>query len=274
MRDISSAAVSAVFAAVTLWGQVGFAATFTVVADKNRTERCDIQTGTSPVTGGCTTSRIDVAGRAGMGSLGVRASVLAPFSTGGSVSASISDELSFSVSDGQLIIPVDIFGTFTTDLSGPFAGGASAVSSVSLSTSTGTLFTRQLVETAVVKEFRDSVGVFGANLLSLDIVDGKATLSASLSAGAFCSGSFFEDATCSASANSFSSARFLAGTVFDNTGAEVVGASVKSSSGFDYLVGVQPHDISAVPLPASVWLLGLGMSGLIGVSRKSRVSCV
>ena len=51
-------------------------------------------------------------------------------------------------------------------------------------------------------------------------------------------------------------------------GTGVQGNSNKSSSGYAW--AVQTGDVSAVPVPAAMWLFGSGLLGLIGVARRKK----
>jgi len=39
---------------------------------------------------------------------------------------------------------------------------------------------------------------------------------------------------------------------------------------FYYALAVRPGDVSAVPVPAAVWLFGSGLMGLLGLARRKR----
>jgi hypothetical protein len=41
-------------------------------------------------------------------------------------------------------------------------------------------------------------------------------------------------------------------------------------NGTFYAMAVHPGDVSAVPVPGAVWLLGSGLLGLIGIRKKMK----
>ncbi len=69
--------------------------------------------------------------------------------------------------------------------------------------------------------------------------------------------------------------RFTGGDVLNANG-DIVTTTITSDSGFDYLTGLDPHGSSpdpgpgpsVIPLPATAWLLGLGVAGLVGLRRR------
>ena len=46
-----------------------------------------------------------------------------------------------------------------------------------------------------------------------------------------------------------------------------------ANAGISYVWAVQTGDISAVPVPAAVWLFGTGLVGLIGLTRNNKRRC-
>jgi hypothetical protein len=54
--------------------------------------------------------------------------------------------------------------------------------------------------------------------------------------------------------------------------AENGGLFVKSKSEYSYVWAVHPGDVSAIPEPSLIWLFGIGLLGLIGLTRKSNAA--
>lgn len=253
----------------------GYSATFTVQAENNGVF-CATESGSAPVFGECliesAPNSLLLQGRSNLGSLGVNATLYneeTTTSARGNVVATINDGLTFNVQSGRFVIPVDIAGQLFAKLNGSATGQTLSRSRVQFLFGQTTLYSRALATTATGTNFiqGESVGLDGVQQAFINIVDGKGILNAGLFASVDCL-ALQPGADCLSSAFFFSSARFLGGTVLDENGLVVANATVQSSSGFDYLTGVQPHLVSTVPLPATIWLLIASVGGLASLRIK------
>ncbi|SHE35971.1 hypothetical protein SAMN05444339_101148 [Loktanella atrilutea] len=202
-------------------------------------------------------------GRASFGNIGASTSVVAaPNGLGQNgdfaiSSGSFSDTLNFSVLDGFWRVPVDFLGNLSIGVNSPETGvearvaGSFSVNGVSIFESqttalydnvTGALF-YQTVET----------GNAGITSLLLPFTNGTLNVGAEVTTRSSCGKVTGPEELCFTQSNFFSSARFLSSEVLDFKGEIVRNAEILSASGFDYIKGVRPHEVSAVPLPASAW---------------------
>lgn len=114
-----------------------------------------------------------------------------------------------------------------------------------------------------------TTGKLGTTTFALEIINGKIDFLFSMFGNQQCAGKF-DLGPCRTSFDFFNSARFLAATVLDENGNVLSNPSVTSASGFDYLVGLKPHSVPAVPIPASGAMFGSLLAGLIGWGRRRR----
>ena len=229
------------------------------------------------------TGRFQANMRAEAGNLGVEVSLGTSnnFSGIGDASVTVQDQLTFGISNGSVVFSLDVDGLleFSFDPAAPV--GSSAASQV---TSGVDVFfnaiTRDnrvpivtaderfgVTQTGDGRTLTQSDG-FTSRSVRAQFRDGFLEISSGLSATVTCrlAGEF-----CLSSASAFNSLRFTGATVFDTNG-DIVSTSLTSSSGFDYLTGIDPHDVptAAVPLPASLTLLIAGLSGLAVVRRRKK----
>lgn len=180
--------------------------------------------------------------------------------------ASLEDTLFFGIDTGTALISVDLAGSQSTgSTSGLNWAGVSSFLFVNVNGRI--VYSNDVMQSPVVPENSEMRGSLGTTELSFGFNGGELSLSASLRTDLEC------DATggnniCGSSADFFNSIRFVGAAVFDDEGNRV-NTSVSSSSGFDYLVGMEPH-ATPVPLPASMSMLGLCLVGLFGFSRRWR----
>lgn len=200
------------------------------------------------------------------------------------VSLNFSDTLFFSGTTNtyNFLLPFDLDGTlFAPEPQGNSTGGggdAIAAASANITANgTGSQIYGEY-HRGRTGVFDDEISSFGSagpegkgiTKLLLPIVDGKIELNAGLYGILTCVGRYEADGgPCIASFDFLNSLRFLGGTVVDGAGNTVSGIGVTSASGFDYLTGV-PRHISAVPLPASLFLLLAGICGLGVMSQRKQ----
>lgn len=229
----------------------------------------------------------EMAARADELSFGIRASTsvegdpslgfVGGSSIGGNVSHNFLDTVTFSVSSGTWLLPIDVFGSFAVSeppigLSGG-GGTASAFMGVNVTADSivTTVYNRQVQEATGLTGLDNVTGSLGTTILELDFDNGKLDLVLGLFGGVGCIGRFY-DSTCNSSVDFFQSARILGTTVLDDQGNVAVDQTVQSLSGFDYLTGAQPHNLPAIPLPAAGWLLLTGFAALFGFISRRQVA--
>ncbi len=250
------------------------AASYFAVVGQVEANVCAFDEGAAPVSGSCSISgsgtTVNLSARADLGSLGASGSTktvginpLGQTAGGrGIVTAQLSDTIYFSgISDGTLILPVDIFGTLSVEgmvnynRIGIFVGGQ-------------TVFARSLIGSGQT-EFGSSIGTLGTSLFNLDFTGGFLNLDASMGIDQTCTAVNFGD-VCGNSLDFYSSMRFLGASVFDTNGILAGGVTMQSDSGFDYAVGLQPHSITPVPLPPTILLVVCGYLLLLFQFRGRR----
>ena len=114
-----------------------------------------------------------------------------------------------------------------------------------------------------------TIGSLGRSSISFDFTGGKLSLGAVFATSVEC-GSFGGANICNANSGFIESIRFVGADVRDENG-DIISTSVSSSSGFDYLTGLEPHP-SPVPLPATLPMLGFVLVGMVALARRRRVS--
>ncbi len=182
--------------------------------------------------------------------------------------------------------PVDILGSISAPTPPSSVSGGGGVASPS----SGATVQANGVDTVVYRDGiqaqtgfdvidgLDAVGSLGITTLDIPIVDGEIDLIVSLFGVIQCAGRFEGPEApefggpCSASFDFLNSARLLGGQIIDASGGVVNGINVSSISGFDYLAGATPHNVSAVPLPAGAPLIltALGFLAVIRMRRTKR----
>lgn len=232
---------------------------------------------------------VDLSARADLGGVGVagelRVTSLAQ-TTGPGASdqarlfANIRDTLTFGIDTGTLILPVDVAGSIRIDsIPGVFGGSVQGQPSGFTSTQLTlvadqrdvfTIFDRREDVSAVgARSLTFNEGALGVTTLAIPFTDGRLDILLSLGATLFCSGGGEGGSLCVAGADFFNSARFLAASVADASGALLAAPTITSSSGFDYLRGLDPHDpVSAVPAPAPLLLLVSGLAAFGALRRR------
>jgi hypothetical protein len=212
---------------------------------------------------------LSVEARTAAASLAVGPNGTGPFGLyGGETKANalFSDTLSFSILSGTFLIPVDYNGTLIQS-SLINANGSFTSLSGSISSNTGGSLTFGASQNSGAPINGNTSGVENA---LFPIVNGQLRLSGALLAIARpCLTGLSTGDFCTASANYGASMRLLGGSIFDDGGNLLTGASVSSESGFNYLVGAEPHTppVATVSIPASAFLL---FSGLVGMFRVLR----
>jgi hypothetical protein len=222
--------------------------------------------------------------RAELGSIGVSGST---FTSGDalddvSITAAFEDTLFFGIDSGTVSISVDVAGT--RDWSLPASGIANNNTYAEVSATTylltgfpSTVTTIYQSTIAVAPAFspepyvNTQTGSLGTTTNTFAFSGGQLQLSAVMNAYFRCR-SGFNELACSTSADFLNSLRFTGASVFDADG-NAVTTTVTSSSGFDYLKGLEPHSPpvdppSVIPLPAAGWLLLAGVAGLAGLRRR------
>lgn len=184
--------------------------------------------------------------------------------TSARASAMVQDVLTFSIASGFFRMAVDVGGSTSRSLgpktSGVTTTGTRVAVNVGATTDTGkrtnyNVYIRTFVLSSGdgIDRLADSNGVLGINYVDLPFVNSTLNFDAILDTSVFCTSSYAFSAGCSSEANFLSTVKFVGGTILDQTGGVVAGASVSSASGFDYLGPIAP---SPVPLPAGGILLG------------------
>ena len=205
-------------------------------------------------------------------------------STVGEVSINFSDTLTFDTSSGahNFLLPFDLLGTlFAPEPSSDITGGGG----ISEALVNADLVANGIVTTLYTELHQGRTGIFddedfggpsagalGITEVLLPIVNGMIDLNVGLNGRVSCAARIEASGTCTASFDFLNSLRLLGGTVLDASGNEIAGASVTSTSGFDYLTGVAPHNIGTVPLPASFGFLLAGLAGLGLIGRRRRMA--
>ncbi len=231
-----------------------------------------------------------ITSRAELGSIGVAGQM----STKGDgadffeATASIVDTLFFGIESGTVSLSVDLAGSrdwslpaFNSSFGPGFANGNTAVAlSMSADLRTGpnnatltSIFTESLSFFPVfnISPQITTTGSLGTTTVSFGFTGGTYDIAAVLGMTVQCR-SGLSDGACSASVDFLNSLRFTGAQVFDSNGKAVV-TTITSASGFDYATGLPPHGGNeppppVVPLPASAWLLALGVAGLAGLRRR------
>ena len=224
------------------------------------------------------TSLAELEYRSAPGTIGIKGRLQfnrdTPGEAGGPISTvnfshSYEDNLTFGILTGTLRLPVDIAGTVGIASAGGVSYAESSINVNVVNAGPPGILTDFVAQTGGL-EFSETTGRRMA-VLDIPILNGKATVTAGIGGRLQCSRSPAEGETCDVSFDYFNSARFLAATVLDETGAPVAAPTITASSGFDYLVGLDPHgDVSPIPLPAGIWLLGAGMMALLAKGRRRR----
>lgn len=252
------------------------AATFSATADHWQGSSCFDQA--SSANGVASASCLNTSAQAGPGRFSAFTRSVSNYSSseqfysGESVaSAGFSDTLSFGIQNGTFTIPIEFLVRSTSVIPVKYASGINGhrVSAV------GELGNTSIEASITYDSFGDPLitGTFGDVVktdVTFDILNGKVSLTGGLYAYSDCSPWTFYNplsgvkASCEMEADGSSSLRLLGGTVRDASG-QIVSTSVVSESGWDYLSGYEPHELAAVPLPASIWMLGaaFGFGGLL-----------
>lgn len=271
--------------AVTQAGSAGACGDSQIVSNatisSNLSFGCSI---TGPVTVGYRMGG-NTAARASFGSIGVGVSSTAAVlqqPSGSDVStsqalASLSDTLTSSVISGWVSVPIDLAGQTVFSYFRPSGGDPGGIHSFALMSVTAWVGgIAGQTYSSIFSAYTDDVstspdvttGSLGVTNLLVPLIGGQASFGLSMMADARCASGTEVGTTCSSTIDFFSSARFLAATVFDASGNLVLGASLSSSSGFNYLAGVNPHP-APVPVPVSGMLLLSGLAGLHYMRKRS-----
>lgn len=164
-----------------------------------------------------------------------------------------------ALTSGSASLEVDVLGGVSGGGIGSFSLSSGSTSLISESASGSSIF--------------DSVST-----TSVLFSNGAFSLSGSVSAWANAVAPIVPNATNFTVADLGSSMRLTGLSIFDDSGADITAlVSVTSESGFDYVEGATPHDrgddvdISPVPLPATGWMLIVGLGGLLTMRRRRHV---
>ncbi len=194
-----------------------------------------------------------------------------PYTTtgNGGATAGFSDTIFFGISSGTFTIPFDFRGLIAV-------GGFNSDARVSYNVVAGG---QPFGASAFSSTDALGVGTFGGvtssvTNVSFEFTDGQLGISAFIQAATKCGALALRPpevtlATCAAKADFSSSLRFLGGTVRDQDGFIAQDAYLGSTSGFNYLVGVEPHSPAPIPLPAGAPLL-IGGLGLLAFMKRKR----
>ncbi len=196
--------------------------------------------------------------------------------------ASVADTLFFGVDAGTLTLTVDLLGSVSVSVLAGTNTRSTASIAADISGRSTTADPFQLYEfDASQSVYRDAITngqvteTNGDPSPLQDIVfsftDGQLDLFYSLQADAGCTSILLNSTgTCTVSASYTNSLRLTGGVVRDESGAIIDNGILSSLSGFDYNVGVQPHDreMNVVPLPAALPMLLAGLGGLGLVARR------
>lgn len=184
----------------------------------------------------------------------------------GIAQASFVDTLFFGVDSGTALISVDIAGSQNTDTTSNL--NWAEVSTFLFAAINGTtVYSNQINQNPVAGAQTATEGSLGTTELSLDFSGGELSLGASLILGLECLSTGGEN-ICTSSASFFDSIRFVGAEILNENGIRIE-TSVNSSSGFDYLAGLDPH-VAPIPLPASMPMLGIALAGFFCFFRRRR----
>lgn len=246
------------------------AATFTAIAVGGGCE--DRNSGSTGVSSTCSdlASANSEPGRLGVYAFSQRSVTSPPltiFDTGNASSTAIlSDRLTFGISEGTFVLPVDLAGTFGSTNLTSSNGGLALLKAELRGGSAGNFF--------YSGDFSQPDAATFVENATFNFTGGAFNLTAILEATArSCTLGLGENESCTAEVDFSSSLRLLGGTVLDTTG-RVVDTTITATSGFDYKAGFEPHNpiIAPVPLPAGMPLLLAGLAGLFAIrKRRSQV---
>lgn len=194
--------------------------------------------------------------------------------TTGNAQASFQDTIFVGIESGSLLFEYDIAGsqsTSATTSTGTTAGhNFSGVSSKLFASVNGITVYSNIISQSVHGTTITASGSKRSSI-SFNFNGGKLSLGAVFSTVLQC-GSFGGANICNASTGFIDSIRFVGAEVRDENG-DLITTSVSSSSGFDYLTGLEPHP-SPVPLPATLPMLGFALVGMVGLARRRQKSVV
>ncbi len=208
-------------------------------------------------------------------------------SSGGDSSGQVSAAAQFTdfvwadgITTGTILIPIEFSGeiAFEGNRGGP-DGRISHFGSASSAIGGEVVFSAARQFTNGPEGASDSLVGMISDLteIAFQVVDGVATMSASLGVTANCSVNPTQDisGSCATTAQYGNSLRFLGARVFDADGVERPDVILTSASGFDYLRGMDPHSPpsppptpAVIPLPASAVLLGTSLFAFLAFRRR------
>ena len=212
-------------------------------------------------------------------SLGGSAPEDADFWRGG---AFVNDVLFFGVESGTFRLFTDIAASLIENVTGEFAGSSFPAGRNVFSVQVGstTIFQRSheyqngssgLAELLYV----DDLGSTGVGFVDLTFTGGMLDLSIGMSVETTCGAQHRGNivtggvGTCLLGVDAFNSLRLIGSSGFDDLGMVVGNGFLNAESGFDYSVGVDPHNPSPIPIPAAFPLL-VGALGMLWIGGRRR----
>ena len=171
-----------------------------------------------------------------------------------SATAFFLDDLVFGIESGFFVLPIDGLGSIK------LLGNTSA-------SGTSILFSGGIGPYGLSTEDTDVDSIVD---VMFPIVNGGLRLSGGVRADAGC-GSIGQEENCQIDIDFAASLRLLGGTVLDENFNALSGISVSSDSGFDYLVGFEPHSrIQSVDTPAAIFFVLTGTGLFLHLTNQRR----